>query len=277
MSSLHNFTLLYRKETTQPLVEFVVYQRNISKSAPVDTRYIILWYAICMKGGITMAKRIKLANRVLPDYTTGEECMNMVTHIVGGGLGIVMLLLCLLRSSVYATPLRIASCVVYGVSMITVYTLSSIYHGLKTNTSKKVMQILDHCAIYLLIAGTYTPIIACSFIENYPTTGIVLLVIQWGIAALAITLNAIDLHKYKAFSMICYIAQGWCIILFLPQFLAVIDVAGFWFLLSGGICYSIGAVLFGIGTKIRWMHSIFHIFVVIGSLLQFVAIYFYML
>lgn len=224
-----------------------------------------------------MKERNKLANRALPDYTNGEECMNMVTHIVGGGLGIVMLLLCLLKPNVYTNPWRIVGCAVYGISMITVYTISSIYHGLKTDLSKKVMQVLDHCAIYLLIAGTYTPIITCSFIGKYPVTGIILLVIQWGLAALAITLNAIDLHKFKAFSMVCYIALGWCIIFFLPQFLTVIDIAGFWFLLSGGISYSIGAILFGFGTKIRWMHSVFHIFVVIGSLLQFIAIYFYIL
>ena len=224
-----------------------------------------------------MKKRIKLANRVLPDYTTGEECMNMVTHIVGGGLGIVMLLLCLLKPNVYTNPWRIVGCAVYGISMITVYTFSSIYHGLKTDLSKKVMQVLDHCAIYLLIAGTYTPIITCGFIGKYSLTGIILLVIQWGIAALAITLNAIDLHKFKAFSMVCYIALGWCIIFFLPQFLTVIDIAGFGFLLAGGISYSVGAILFGVGTKVRWMHSVFHIFVVMGSLLQFVAIYFYIL
>lgn len=224
-----------------------------------------------------MAKRIKLANRVLPDYTNAEECMNMVTHIVGGGFGILILALCLLKPSVYASPWRTAGCIIYGLSMITVYTLSSIYHGLKTNTSKKVMQILDHCAIYLLIAGTYTPIILCDFIAQYFELGIVLLSIQWGLAALAITLNAIDLHKYKLFSMICYIILGWCIIFFLPQLLNVVQIAGFWYLLAGGISYTVGAILFGIGVKVRWMHSIFHIFVVIGSLLQFIAIYYYIL
>ena len=139
------------------------------------------------------------------------------------------------------------------------------------------MQILDHCAIYLLIAGTYTPIIVCCFLDSFLWLGIGLLLLQWGLAALAITLNAIDLKKYKAFSMICYITLGWCIILVLPQFLQVVDPAGFFLLLAGGISYSVGAVLFGLGVKIRWMHSIFHIFVVIGSILQFLSIYLYIL
>ena len=230
-----------------------------------------------MKGGAAMKKRIKLANRVLPDYTSGEECMNMVTHIVGGGFGILVLLLCLQRWDVHSNPWRTVCCAIYGMSMITVYTISSIYHGLKTNTSKKVMQVLDHCAIYLLIAGTYTPIIVCGFMKKYFWLGVLLLCIQWGLAILAITLNAIDLHKFKFFSMVCYIALGWCIIFFLPQFLTVIEIDGFWYLLAGGVSYSIGAALFGLGTKVRWMHSIFHIFVVVGSLLQFIAIYFYIL
>jgi len=224
-----------------------------------------------------MAKRTKLNLRILPSYTRGEEIMNMVTHIVGGGFAVLALLLCLLHPNTFTSVGKVLSCCVYGISMITVYTLSSIYHGLTTQTSKKVMQILDHCAIYLLIAGTYTPIIVCAFIASFFWLGIGLLLLQWCIAALAITLNAIDLKKYKVFSMISYIALGWCIILVLPQFLQVVKPAGFFLLLAGGISYSIGAILFGIGTKIRWMHSVFHIFVVIGSLLQFLSIYLYIL
>lgn len=224
-----------------------------------------------------MAKRIKLASRKLPDYTRAEEIMNMVTHIVGGGFGVFILLACLLHPNVYTNALRLVSCCVYGAAMITVYAISSIYHGLTTNTSKKVMQILDHCAIYLLIAGTYTPILVCSFLERYFWLGVGLLILQWGLSALCITLNAIDLHRYKVFSMLCYIVLGWCIIFVLPQLLTVIDIAGFWYLLAGGISYTVGAILFGLGTKLRWMHCVFHIFVVIGSLLQFISIYFYIL
>lgn len=223
-----------------------------------------------------MKKRIKLSNRLLPNYTRGEEIMNMITHIVGGSFGILILLACLLHPNA-GNSMHLVSCIIYGVSMITVYTISSIYHGLKTDTSKKVMQILDHCAIYLLIAGTYTPIILCGIIDKYLWLGISLLILQWGLATVAITLNAIDMKKFKVFSMICYIVLGWCIIFFLPQFLCVVESMGFRYLLAGGISYTVGAILFGIGTKVRWMHSVFHIFVVIGSLLQFVSIYFYIL
>ena len=104
-------------------------------------------------------KRIKLSDRQLPDYTKGEEIMNMVTHIVGGALGVLILVLCTIRAICRGSTLSIVGCVLYGVSIVALYTISSVYHGLRAGTAKKVMQVLDHCTIYLLIAGTYTPIL----------------------------------------------------------------------------------------------------------------------
>ena len=223
-----------------------------------------------------MKKRIKLADRVLPDYCTGEEIMNMVTHIVGGGLGVIALVLCVVKGW-GRTPLDLAALVLYGVSMIALYTMSSVYHGLRPGMGKKVMQVIDHCTIYLLIAGTYTPIVLIAFRPVYPAIGWGLFILEWTLAALATTLTAIDLKKYKVFSMVCYIGLGWAVLPFIPQTIDLMGMAGFGFLLAGGIGYTIGAVLFGIGSKVRWMHSVFHIFVVLGSLLQFLAIYLYVL
>ena len=222
-------------------------------------------------------KRIKLCDRKLPDYTKAEEIMNMVTHIVGGALGLVVLVLCIIRSVCQGTTLSIVGCAVYGVSIVALYTISSVYHGLRPGTAKKVLQVIDHCTIYFLIAGTYTPILLCAFVVPYPVIGWGLLALQWGLTALAVTLTAIDLKKYTVFSMICYIGMGWGIIFFLPQTIAVLTKPGFLWLLAGGIAYTIGAVLYGIGAKKHWMHSVFHIFVVIGSFLQFLSIYLYAL
>ena len=224
-----------------------------------------------------MKKRTKLSDRLLPDYTRGEEIMNTVTHIVGGGLGILVLLLCLIRSLLRHNPMGIVTSVIYGFSMIALYTVSSVYHGLHPNMGKKVLQIIDHCTIYALIAGTYTPIVLCSIAPVRPWIGWGLLILEWGLAALAITLTAIDLKKYNVFSMICYIGMGWAILPFLKLMTELLTMPGFWLLLSGGIAYTIGAVLYGIGSKMRWMHSVFHIFVVIGSLLQFLCILLYVL
>lgn len=221
-----------------------------------------------------MAKRIKLKDRTLPSYCRGEEIMNMVTHIVGGALGIAVLVLCLIRSHTAAAAVGSA---IYGGGMIALYAVSSVYHGLNPGMGKKVMQIIDHCTIYLLIAGTYTPILLIAFVPVYPWIGWGLLAAQWMLALLAATLTAIDLKKYNVFSMTCYIFMGWGIIFFLPQTLQVIGEAGFAWLLSGGIAYTVGAVLYGIGSKRPWMHSVFHIFVVMGSFLQFLAIYLYVL
>ena len=224
-----------------------------------------------------MKKRTKLSDRLLPDYTRGEEIMNTVTHIVGGGLGILVLLLCLIRSLLRHNPMGIVTSVIYGFSMIALYTVSSVYHGLHPNMGKKVLQVIDHCTIYALIAGTYTPIVLCSIAPVRPWIGWGLLILEWGLAALAITLTAIDLKKYNVFSMICYIGMGWAILPFLKLMTELLTMPGFWLLLSGGIAYTIGAVLYGIGSKKRWMHSVFHIFVVIGSLLQFLCILLYVL
>ena len=224
-----------------------------------------------------MASRIKLKDRVLPDYTVGEETMNMVTHIVGGGLGILVLLMCILRTVQTHRALDIVGSCIYGGTMIVLYTISSVYHGLKPSMGKKVMQVIDHCAIYFLIAGTYTPILLTAFVPNAPAIGWGLLAAEWVLAITACTLTAIDLKKYNVFSMICYVGMGWGIILFLPLAIELLSQRGFAWLLAGGITYTIGAVIYGIGSKVRWMHSVFHIFVVLGSFLQFWAILFYVL
>ena len=217
-------------------------------------------------------KRIKLKDRKLPSYTLGEEIMNMVTHIVGGALGLVTLVLCLLRAK---TPAGILCAFIYGGSMICLYTMSSIYHGLRPSTGKRVLQVLDHCTIYFLIAGTYTPIALIGLAPVFPVIGWGLLIFQWALTALAVTLTAIDLKKYTVFSMICYIGMGWAVIFFVPQTLQVLGSAGFGWLLSGGIAYTLGSILYGIGSKKPWFHSVFHIFVFFGSLLQMVSIVFY--
>ena len=224
-----------------------------------------------------MAKRIKLCDRLLPNYTRGEEIMNMVTHIVGGGLGILILAVCLVKAILARNVLDIVGSAIFGGTMIVLYTMSSVYHGLHAGTGKKVMQIIDHCTIYFLICGTYTPILLSGFVPTYPLLGWGLLAAEWGLAILAATLTAIDLKKYNVFSMICYITMGWGIIFFLEHAISVLTKPGFLLLLSGGIAYTVGAILYGIGSKTRWFHSVFHIFVVLGSVLQAIAISLYVL
>ena len=228
------------------------------------------------KEGISV-KRTKLSDRRLPDYTRGEEIMNMVTHIVGGAMGVFALILCVAQAAMHKNICGIIASIVYGASMIAMYTISSIYHGLKPNLGNKVMQVIDHCTIYFLIAGTYTVVLLSALRPVYPVLAWGIFGFEWVLTALAATLTAIDLRKYNAFSMICYIGMGWAIIPFWRQVLEVLGPWGFGLLLAGGIAYTVGSVLYGIGIKMKWMHYIFHLFVVLGSLLQFFAVLFYAL
>ena len=221
--------------------------------------------------------RTKLKDRPLPAYTKGEEVFNMVSHIVGGAIGVAALVLCIIFSAVHHNGYGLAGSIVYGISMITLYTMSSIYHGLKEGTAKRVMQVLDHCTIYLLIAGTYTPILLSAMRPIEPVASWVLLGVVWGLAAIAITLTAIDLKKYAVFSMICYIGMGWCIIFKIPLLLAAVGWGGFFLILAGGLCYTVGAVLYGLGRTRKYVHSIFHLCVVAGSVLHLLAILIYVI
>jgi hemolysin III len=205
-------------------------------------------------------------------YTKGEEIFNMASHIAGGGLGVIALVLCVVFAALYGNAWGVVGSAIYGASLVTLYAISSIYHGLRPNTGKKVLQVLDHCTIYFLIAGTYTPIALIALRPVYPAIGWGLAIFQWALAALAITLTAIDLKKYNVFSMICYIGMGWAVLPFMGQARQVLTEDGFAFLLAGGITYTIGAILYGIGSKKRWFHSVFHIFVVLGSALQLICI-----
>ena len=222
-------------------------------------------------------KRIKLRERKLPDYTKGEEIMNTASHIAGGGLGIILFALCLIKACLSGSAAAILSASVYGFSMVSLYTMSRVYHGLHPSTGKKVLQILDHCTIYFLIAGTYTPISLVALAPAYPAIGWGLLIFQWALTALAVTLTAIDLKKYNVFSMICYIGMGWAVLPFLSQTMEVLSPAGFYWLLAGGISYTLGSILYGIGAKKHWFHGVFHIFAVLGSLLQGISILCYAL
>lgn len=222
-------------------------------------------------------KRTKLIDRILPTYTRAEEWFNAISHMVGGVFGIVALVLSVIVAAWRASAWSLISAVVYSLTLILLYTISSVYHALRPPLAKKVMQVLDHCAIYLLIAGTYTPILLCRVRETYPVEAWWLFGIVWGIAALSITLNAIDLRKYRVFSMIAYLGMGWAIVFAAESVMNTVAPAGLWWLLAGGIAYTLGAILYGIGAKKKWFHSIFHIFVVIGSVCHFVTILCYVL
>ena len=220
--------------------------------------------------------RQKLSERMLPSYTKGEEIFNMVSHIVGGAVGIVALVLCVIFAALHGNAYGVVGSSIYGASMIILYTMSSIYHGLKpARKAKKVFQVIDHCSIFLLIAGTYTPIALCTLREFSPVTGWIVFGTVWGAAVLGITLNAIDIKSFKLFSAFCYLLMGWSIVFAYKALPYLIENGGMWLLLSGGLSYTYGAVFYYLFKKRKYMHSVFHLFVVAGSILHMFYILFY--
>ncbi|MBQ6992412.1 MAG: hemolysin III family protein [Clostridia bacterium] len=223
-------------------------------------------------------KRIKLNDRILPTYSKGEEIFNMVSHIVGGALGIVAITLCAIFGAINNNVYGIISGTIFGSTLVILYTISSIYHGLSPKCkAKKVFQVIDHCSIFLLIAGTYTPFTLCTLREYNTALGWSMFGVVWGLAILGIVFNSIDLSKYKVFSMICYLVMGWCIIFRINVVYNCLGLTGFLLLLLGGIAYTIGAIIYGLGKKYKWMHSIFHITCIIGSVLQFLCVLLYVM
>ncbi len=216
--------------------------------------------------------RTRLRDRVLPSYTKGEEIFNMVSHIVGGALGITATVLCVVFAAIHHNVYGVVSGAIFGAMMIILYTMSSIYHGLRPNMAKKVFQIFDHCSIFLLIAGTYTPFALCVLRQHSVALGWSIFGVIWCLAVFGIILKSIDIKMFEVVSFILYIGMGWCIVFTAKIVLGVIGSTGFALLLAGGIAYTAGAVMYCFTSKLRYIHSIFHIFVVIGSLLHFLCV-----
>ncbi len=223
-------------------------------------------------------KRTKLADRVLSGYTKGEEIFNMTSHIVGAGFGLIAMILCIIVAISHKNVYGVISGIIYGITVILLFTMSSIYHGLSPKLKgKKVLQILDHCSIFLVIAGTYTPFALCTLREYDNTTGWLIFTFIWVFAIIGIVFNSIDLKKYSVFSMICYLLMGWCAVIKFDVLPELLTVTGFVLLLAGGIIYTIGAVLYGLGKKHKYIHSVFHLFVLMATVLQFLAIVLYVM
>ncbi len=209
----------------------------------------------------------------IPKYSLGEEIINSITHGIGALFGIVALVLTIVVSSIHHNPIGIVSSILYGTTMIIMFLMSCLYHSLSPNlNAKKVFRVIDHCDIYLYIAGCYTPFCISLIGGN---TGWTLFGIIWLSAIIGVILNAIDIEKYNIPSTILYLVMGWMIIISLKPLIEAISFNGLILLLSGGIIYTLGAVLYVIGSKKKYFHSIFHTFVLIGTILQFFSIILY--
>ena len=206
----------------------------------------------------------------LPKYSTFEEVLNALTHGIGALLAIAAIVLLVVFSA--HTPMTITCVSIYASTLFITYIVSTIYHALKINYAKKVFRILDHCSIFFLIAGTYTPL---SLVLIGGTVGWVLFGIIWASAIFGVIINSIDMKKFSKLSSICYICMGWCVLFAFKPLINKISVMQLVLLLVGGIAYTIGAVIYNIGKKNKYMHSVWHVFVLIGSILHFFFIFNY--
>ncbi len=208
----------------------------------------------------------------IPNYTIGEELINSISHGIGAGLSIAALVLLIVNSQNLTSLL---TGITYGTTMILLYTISCIYHALSPKVKgKKVFRVLDHCSVLLLEAGTYTPICLCLL---KGTLGFSIFGMIWIITILALIGNAINVDKFQGITVACHLIMGWGILVFLDSLLKVCPPQGIIYLILGGIMYTIGAILYGFGSKKRYMHSIFHFFVLLGSFFHFIMIYFYVI
>lgn len=209
------------------------------------------------------------AKKLLPKYTLGEELWNSITHGLGAAFGIFVLVTTLLKAEGMRETV---ACSIYGISLILLYTVSCVYHALTPTVGKRVMQIIDHCTVYLLIAGTYTPAALIGIHNADETMGLIVFGLVWALLIPAVIMTAVNMDKFRKLSMAFYIGMGWCIAIDFPAAVEGMGGAGFGFMLAGGIAYTIGAVIYGLGKKHRYMHSVFHVFVLIGSVLQYISI-----
>ncbi len=201
-----------------------------------------------------------------------EELVNSITHGVGAALGIAGTVVAIVFAALYGDAYSVVSASIYGAMLIILYTMSTLYHALTNKTAKRVFRVFDHCSIFLLIAGTYTPF---TLGPLRGALGWTIFGIIWGMAVLGVVLKSVNLEKFKVFSMICYIVMGWMIIIAIKPMLDAMGWSAMWFLLSGGISYTVGIIFFGM--KSPYMHGVWHLFVLAGSILHYFAILFYAL
>ena len=204
-----------------------------------------------------------------PRYTKGEEVLNVLTHAAGAAFGVFVLVYGIIRTASTANAGFIAAAIAAGVCMIITYAVSAVYHALKPNRAKGVLRVIDHCTIYLLIMGTYAGIMVIGILPVFRTAGLTVLMIQWTVGALAIILTAVNMKKFAVFSMICYIVLGWCIMAIPHLVIRAVGLNAFLWFLGGGLAYTAGSVLYAIGRKKRYIHGVFHIFCLLGSVLLF--------
>lgn len=214
-----------------------------------------------------------MKNKHLTYYHSIEEKLNIITHGLGLILSIIALIVLVIHAAENGNPTQLVSVIIFGSSLILLYSASTLYHYSQKPEMRRKLNILDHASIYILIAGTYTPF---TLITLKGTLGISIFAIAWSIALFGVLFKLFYTGRYDKISTIAYVAMGWIIIFAIKPLVANLPLQGLYWLFGGGLFYTIGAVFYSI-KKLKYNHAIFHVFVLLGSFSHFMAIYYYVL
>ena len=207
------------------------------------------------------------------EYTRGEEIFNAVSHGIGVLLAIAAIPITVVMSVKHGGGILLAASLIYTISMVLEYTASTLYHALTAERAKRVFKVIDHSAIYLFIAGSYTPYCLVTLADD---GGTMLCVGIWALALLGVAIEAFWTYRPRWISAVIYLLLGWCVVWFLPPLVANLATPGLVLLAVGGVCYSVGCIFY-VMKKVPYMHSVFHLWVLAGSVLQFLSIVLYVL
>ena len=223
------------------------------------------------KGSVFVNKAVSKNKTDIPlnkRYSLGEEIFNSVSHGIGSLLAVAGTVVMIVISALHNDAWMVVSSAVYGASLIILYTMSTLYHAITNEKAKRVMRVMDHVTIFFLIAGTYTPI---TLVSLRGALGWVLFGLVWGAAILGIVFNSIDLEKFRKASVVCYVIMGWAIIFAIVPLIHSMPEISLIFLVLGGVVYSVGVIFYAV-KKIKYFHSVWHLFTLGGSILHYFAI-----
>jgi hemolysin III len=211
--------------------------------------------------------------RAAREYTVGEEIANSITHGIGVAVSIVALTLLVAWASLYGDGWALAGAIVFGISLILLYTGSTLYHAIPFPKARRIFKVLDHSAIYLLIAGTYTPFTIVTLRE---AGGWWMFVIVWALAAIGIATEAFWTYRPRWVSAVVYLGMGWLVIFMIGPIRAALAPAGLWLLVAGGLCYTLGTVFY-VFKRVPYFHMVWHLWVLAGSVCHFLAVLLYVM
>ena len=211
----------------------------------------------------------------LVDYSRKEDWINSITHIIGAVFALVATFLCLGRGIERNRTDYILLSLVYGITMLTVFVCSSVYHGLKPNKAKKVMRVIDHAMINFMIVGTITPYMVLAVAPIKPIMAYGLLIACWVAAITAVVITFTMFNKTKVIQMVLYMVIGWSSFATVFVLWNHFTPTAIILMITGGIAYTVGAILYGIGRKKKYIHAVFHIFIILGAFLHFLGLYLY--